>query len=90
MPKVILKSPPCLTREQIRYAYNEGQTRFWLARLDGQGEIKKFIEIGRHSATNHLAVEVDLKFGDYVLGCGWGRHKLRRKLRVDLLGVKYL
>ena len=86
MPKVTLKFPPCLTRSQIREAYNEGQTRFWLAALDEHGEIDEFINIGRHSAANPLAVNLDIEFGLYLLGCGWGRNKLRKKLRIDLVG----
>jgi hypothetical protein len=90
MPKLTLRYPPTLTRAQIREAYNEGQTRFWLASLDRQGEIDKFINIGRHSAANPLAVVLDIDFGLYMLGSGWGRNRLRKKLRIDLVGVHFL
>ena len=79
-----------MTPDQSQNAYNQGQTRFWLALLDDAGEIDRFIKIGDNPAIRGLHLVIDLPYGDYVLGTGYGRCKLRKKLRVDLHGAKFL
>jgi hypothetical protein len=75
-----------MTQEQRRMAWREGQTFFWVARP----ELTEFFNIGKHPTHKPLHAEPCLPFGTYVLGCGYGRCKLRKLFRVDLMGVRWL
>ena len=92
MPKVILRCGAALTREQAANAWSEGQRNFYVFQEVLKHGIpdKKFFNIGYHAATVPLAVEIDLPHGEYVLACGYGRCKLRKQFRVDLMGVRWL
>jgi hypothetical protein len=89
MPTVLLKFPASLTPDQARHAWTEGQNHFWVASEKEDGSYT-FHAIGKHPATYALRAMVDLKFGNYILGCGFGRNKLRKRFRVDLIGVHWL
>lgn len=92
MPHVQLRYPACLTLEQAKQAWTPGQTRFWVAELDGKGSdiFKRFVDIGLHGARYPIAANVDLPYGWYLLGCGFGHNKLRKRFSVDLMGVHWL
>jgi len=53
-------------------------------------DFASFVNFGSHPATYPLKVDIALDFGDYTLGCGFGRNKLRKRFRVDLMGVHWL
>lgn len=96
MPKVILRCGAALTREQAANAWTEGSKKFWVAKelvtfKDGLYAVDlRFMDIGTHAATVPMNAEVNLPFGEYILGCGYGACKLRKRFRVDLLGVRWL
>lgn len=75
-----------MTPEQRRSCFSDGQKFFWVA----DPEFKKFYDIGKHPTHHALNAVVDLPFGLYILGCGYGRCKLRKLFRVDLMGVRWV
>jgi hypothetical protein len=84
MPRVTLKHPAALSKEQARNAWRDGQKYFWIASPDFH-----FVNIGKHPAVYPLHIDVELPYGNYILGCGYGRCKLHRPFVVDMLGVKF-
>lgn len=92
MPKVLLQYPAAMTRADAEMAYNQGRTRFWIAQphKDDLHSYKRFIPIGNHSAVYPLNILIKVPMGDYILGAGFGRNRLRRRFVVDMVGVKFL
>lgn len=88
MPKVLLKHPAAMTREQAHNELSEGSTFFWVA-VPATNSFKGFVRIGKQKAFYPLNVEIDVPYGEYILGCGTGRNALRRFFTVDMLGVKF-
>lgn len=86
MPIVSLRYAASLTREQARRAWTEGQRRYWIATPD----FTTFFPIGRQPAIYPLRINIDLPLGSYVLGCGYGQCKLRKRFDIDLMGVHWL
>lgn len=84
--RVILRHPASLTKDQASRAWSDGQKRYWIA-TEGMGH---FLRIPNCPAIYPLQLEIDIPFGVYILGCGYGANKLRRKFQVDLMGVKFL
>ncbi len=89
MPTVRLKYGPCLAMEQVREAYNPRHTKFWVARIDENKAIVSFVDMGKHSACYPLAIDLELPYGSYVLGTGWGRYRLRKYFDVDMFGIRF-
>lgn len=72
-----------LTREQSKACYADGQRKWWICAADH--EDPEFISTGQ-AAVYPLDWTGKLHHGDYILGCGTGASKLRRKFRVDAFG----
>lgn len=92
MPKVNLSYPVSLSRDQVDKC-NPSQRHFWIAKVNPKdlNHYIRFMSIpGDHMAIYPLNVTVHLPTGHYVLGCGYGRNKLRRHFEVDLMGVRFL
>ena len=103
MPRVTLKHPPCMSSEEVENAPRIGTSRFWVARKGADYPSSsqhlfdmameepefEFLPIGNHRADAPLFLQIDMPYGKYVLGCGYGRNKLRRPFEVTLLGVKF-
>lgn len=86
MTTITLRHPPGLNRDQSQACFTSGQ-RHWWVRDEYSNE---FLDIGSHMAIYPLCHEINLQPGDYVLGCGTGNFKLRRRFIVDMMGYKFV
>ena len=82
---VNLKHSTALSREQANACEFDGQKRFHVSYMDTKGN-RHFVDIGKHPATYPLNTQVELMPGEYELGCGSGKSRLRRKFFVDIFG----
>lgn len=83
MVTVTLHHGPGLTRDQANACYSDGQRKWWICAADH--DQPEFVTTGQ-PATYTLQWTGKLHPGVYILGCGTGLSKLRRKFKVDMLG----